>query len=256
MILNLVWTILFCFIWMSIFYGIYLLIGNAVIVDLGWTLCIGGVSLMLFYISGIKTFAAGFVFIAMMLWALRLTILIGYRLIVHKTDGRYEELDRKWAGDLRRKYFIFFMVQGLSVVIFTLPIMFVATSVSTWSFWYLLSMPLVAIGYVGVVLSDYQLQSFIKKPENRGQVCDCGLWGLSRHPNYFFEWVYWVGIFVFAATTSWGWISIISPISLLVTLLFFTGIPPSEERALKTKGEAYKAYQASTSAFVPWFKRR
>jgi steroid 5-alpha reductase family enzyme len=39
-------------------------------------------------------------------------------------------------------------------------------------------------------------------------------------------------------------------------LLFkVTGIPMTEEQALRSKGEAYREYQKTTSAFVPWFKK-
>jgi steroid 5-alpha reductase family enzyme len=30
----------------------------------------------------------------------------------------------------------------------------------------------------------------------------------------------------------------------------------TEEQAIRTKGELYKKYQQSTSAFVPWFKKK
>jgi steroid 5-alpha reductase family enzyme len=42
-------------------------------------------------------------------------------------------------------------------------------------------------------------------------------------------------------------------------MLFFlfkvTGIPPTEARALETRGEDYRRYQRTTSVFVPWFPR-
>jgi steroid 5-alpha reductase family enzyme len=34
-----------------------------------------------------------------------------------------------------------------------------------------------------------------------------------------------------------------------------TGIPATEAQSLRSKGEAYRAYQRTTSVFVPWFKR-
>ena len=46
---------------------------------------------------------------------------------------------------------------------------------------------------------------------------------------------------------------------LLLLMLFFlfrvTGIPATEEQALRSKGDAYREYQRTTSAFVPWFPR-
>ena len=46
--------------------------------------------------------------------------------------------------------------------------------------------------------------------------------------------------------------------SKCLLLLFFTitGIPPTEEQALRSRGEDYRRYQQETSIFVPWFPRR
>jgi steroid 5-alpha reductase family enzyme len=35
-----------------------------------------------------------------------------------------------------------------------------------------------------------------------------------------------------------------------------TGIPATEEQALKSRGEAYREYQRTTSVFVPWFPKK
>jgi steroid 5-alpha reductase family enzyme len=53
-----------------------------------------------------------------------------------------------------------------------------------------------------------------------------------------------------------GWWSLIGPALMFVFLYWITGIPPSERRALATRGEDYRRYQESTSAFFPWFPRR
>jgi len=34
-----------------------------------------------------------------------------------------------------------------------------------------------------------------------------------------------------------------------------TGIPYTEEQSLRSRGLAYRQYQRSTSAFVPWFPK-
>ena len=43
---------------------------------------------------------------------------------------------------------------------------------------------------------------------------------------------------------------------MLYFLFRVTGIPATEAQALRTRGEAYRRYQQTTSAFVPWFPRR
>jgi len=41
----------------------------------------------------------------------------------------------------------------------------------------------------------------------------------------------------------------------LFLLLRVTGVPPTEAQALRSKGDAYRRYQQTTSAFFPWFPR-
>ena len=113
---------------------------------------------------------------------------------------------------------------------------------------------LVAIS--GEALADAQLAAFKRNPAHRGQVCDRGLWRVSRHPNYFFEWLIWVAFFVLALASPWGWIAVICPASILYLLLRVTGIPMTEEQSLRSKGDAYRRYQQTTSAFFPWFPRK
>ena len=54
----------------------------------------------------------------------------------------------------------------------------------------------------------------------------------------------------------WGWLAVIGPASILFLLLRVTGIPLTEQQAVRSKGDAYRRYQATTSAFVPWFPRK
>ena len=105
------------------------------------------------------------------------------------------------------------------------------------------------------VVADHQLKVFKADPANKGRVCQTGLWHYSRHPNYFFEWLIWVAFSTYALGSSWGWISWYCPGLMLFFLLKVTGIPMTEELAVKTKGEEYRTYQRTTSGFVPWFRK-
>jgi steroid 5-alpha reductase family enzyme len=35
-----------------------------------------------------------------------------------------------------------------------------------------------------------------------------------------------------------------------------TGIPMTEEQSIRSRGDAYRRYQQTTSAFVPWFPQK
>jgi steroid 5-alpha reductase family enzyme len=43
---------------------------------------------------------------------------------------------------------------------------------------------------------------------------------------------------------------------MLLLILKVTGVPPTEARALRSRGEDYRRYQRTTSVFVPWFPKR
>ena len=82
-----------------------------------------------------------------------------------------------------------------------------------------------------------------------------GLWWYSRHPNYFFEWLHWWAYLFFAVGSPYIWITLLSPALMLYFLLRVTGIPATEAQALASRGEDYRDYQRTTSAFIPWFPK-
>jgi steroid 5-alpha reductase family enzyme len=109
------------------------------------------------------------------------------------------------------------------------------------------------IAVAGEGIADEQLRRFKKNPANRGRVCDVGLWGWSRHPNYFFEWFGWVAYPLLAIDTSggwyWGWLALSGPAFMYFLLVHVSGIPLLEQQMLKSRGDAFRAYQTRVSAF-------
>jgi steroid 5-alpha reductase family enzyme len=192
-------------------------------------------------------------------WSVRL----GTHLLVRiarkhpEEDGRYGQLRKDWAGSFHLKMAGFFQMQAASVVLLGIPFLAICTNPAPALApleWCAAALWLIAIS--GEALADAQLARFKHGPENKGSVCDVGLWRYSRHPNYFFEWLIWVSYFLFACASPWGWIGIISPACILYLLLRVTGIPLTEEQSIRSKGEAYRQYQKRTSAFVPLPSRR
>ena len=113
---------------------------------------------------------------------------------------------------------------------------------------------LIAVG--GESVADRQLARWRAQPDNRGKTCRAGLWRLSRHPNYFFEWIHWWAYVCLAIGTPWVWVALAGPVVMLLFLYKITGIPYTEARALASRGEDYARYQRTTSAFIPWFPEK
>jgi steroid 5-alpha reductase family enzyme len=192
------------------------------------------------------------------LWAVRLGTHLLRRVASHHPveDGRYVQLRRDWAGNFARKMFGFFQLQAGSVVLLAVPFLLPVLNAGAAFHWLeMLGVSLWILALAGEATADAQLATFKRTAANRGRVCDAGLWRYSRHPNYFFEWLVWVAFAVFALASPWGWLALIAPASILYLLLRVTGIPLTEEQSLRSKGDAYRRYQQTTSAFVPWFPR-
>ena len=106
---------------------------------------------------------------------------------------------------------------------------------------------------MGESLADRQLSRFRENPVNNGRVCRVGLWKYSRHPNYFFEWLHWLAYIPIAVGSPLLPAMALAPALMLIFILFVTGIPPIEKRAVLSRGEEYRRYQRTTSSFFPWF---
>lgn len=232
---------------------------NYGIVDIGWSFAFAG--LAVFYALGAPGWPARRALMATLavLWSLRLGTHLYRRVMSHHPveDGRYVQLRRDWAGNFAAKMFGFFQLQAASVVL--LGAAFLVASLNPRPQLHPLEIAGVALwllALTGETIADRQLAAFKRDPGHRGQVCTTGLWHYSRHPNYFFEWLVWVSYFVFALASPYGWVAVIGPASILYLLLRVTGIPLTEAQALRSKGEAYRRYQQTTSAFVPWFPHR
>ena len=73
--------------------------------------------------------------------------------------------------------------------------------------------------------------------------------------NYFFQSLLWWGLFLIALPAPWGWTAVIAPAAMLHFLLNVTGIPLTEKLSIEKRGDVYRDYQRTTSAFVPRFKK-
>jgi steroid 5-alpha reductase family enzyme len=242
---------------MLVLWLIHLRTGNAAIVDAGWA---GGLGMLgiLYAVLGDGYWLRSAILAGMTaIWGFRLAIfLLATRIIGHPEEGRYQELRRQWKTNIPLKFLLFFEFQALLCIVLSVPFLAAArnpeTSISVLE-WTAVGLWIFAMA--GEAVADAQLNGFKAKRVNKGRTCQVGLWRYSRHPNYFFEWLIWVAFALFALGSPGGLWGLISPLLILYFVLRVTGIPATEAQAIRTRGEEYRRYQRTTSAFVPWFPK-
>lgn len=243
--------------WMSVLWVVQRYQHNASLADVGW--CFGLVAV----VAGYAMFAAGeaerkiLLLVMASVYGLRLGGYILFSRVIGKTeDGRYQRLRREWRLSEPIRMFGYFQLQAAAVVLFSLPFLAVMLNPRPpFGLWELAGVVVWLVGVAGEAVADRQLSRFRSKRWNHDRVCREGLWYLSRHPNYFFEWVHWWA-YVAMAIGSSGWLlTWIGPFVMGVALVKITGIPWAEAQALRTRGEEYRRYQETTNAFIPWWPR-
>lgn len=185
------------------------------------------------------------------LWGLRLSFHIYHRNKNKEEDYRYLVLRKQW-GKLFfiRSYFQIFLLQGIFLFLIIQPVLIInKNSFLPLNFLDFLGVAIWLFGFWFETLADKQLSAFIKNPKNKGKILTSGLWRYSRHPNYFGEVVLWWGIWLFALNTTFGFLTIIGPLTITFLILFVSGVPLLEK---KYQGHAdYAEYKKTTSAFFP-----
>lgn len=231
--------------------------GNSGWVDTIWTFGLGIVgfvsALAPFHATGSRQFVVA---VAIAIWAARLGLHIASRSRGITDDPRYAEMARQWGSDAPRQMFWLLQKQALVTIPLALAVLLAAHNPAP-----LLRVQdvagvfVMAVAIIGEGVADRQLRAFKADPQNKGRVCDAGLWAWSRHPNYFFEWLGWLAYPLLAIDLAgvygWGWLSLLAPACMYWLLVHVSGIPPLEAHMLRSRGEAFRDYQARVSAFFP-----
>ena len=229
---------------------------NAGYVDVVWAALMGASAL--FYGAIGMGAATPRLLVAMLggIWGFRLSLYLLSRVLHESEDGRYRYLREYWQGD-QRKFFAFFMAQALFTALFSIPFLVVANNpIAGFTWWSLAGIVVWVLALAGESLADMQLAAWRKDPANRGRTCRAGLWAVSRHPNYFFEWLHWFAYVLLGVGSPWWAWSLLGPVLMGASLLWITGIPFTEAQSLRSRGEDYRTYQREVSMFVPWFSKR
>jgi steroid 5-alpha reductase family enzyme len=228
---------------------------NAGFVDISWACCLAFAALYFGATGDGALLPRLLVGILGAMWGFRLANHLLARVLTEREDGRYAFLRQHWQ-DSQWKFFLFFQMQVLLVLLFSTPFRIAAQNTQAdMNVWILLACTVWVLSIAGESLADRQLAEFRGNPANRGKTCRAGLWRYSRHPNYFFEWLHWFSYCCLAVGVSGAAWTLIGPATMLVTLCWVTGIPFVEAQSLRSRGEDYRDYQRTTSALIPWFPK-
>ena len=192
-------------------------------------------------------------------WALRLCVYL-WRRAAHGEDSRYAALKQQWGDSAASRMFLFLQIQAVASWPLALSAYVAAASPRPALD---LRDGLAALVFVAAVIgegvADAQMAAFKANASHRGGICESGLWAWSRHPNYFFEWLGWIGLPLLAidAEYPWSWLTLLAPAEMYYLLVYVSGLPPLEASMRKSRGAAaFDAYCARVNAFWPAPPRR
>ena len=197
------------------------------------------------------------------LWSVRLTHSYfrreGWK-FGEQEDWRYT----KMAADLPRTWWLVsFFAVGLAqqpmLVGISYPVHFAHTSSLPWTAYDSLAAALALTGITGAYFSDTQLARFMSFNRRRRAAGEptvallrAGLWRYSRHPNYFFEQLFWWSISLFAANVGHpeAMVGTVLNSLVLLTVTFMTEAKMLREWA-PSRAQLYREYRRTTSMWLP-----
>ena len=60
---------------------------------------------------------------------------------------------------------------------------------------------------------------------------------------------------VLAAGSPLWWLALVGPVLMYLFLRYVSGIPYTEQQALRSRGDDYREYQRTTPMLFPWFPK-
>jgi steroid 5-alpha reductase family enzyme len=198
------------------------------------------------------------IFTVSRLWLL---LFLAWRAHERNGDARFDEVKSSFGW-----FLVYWIFQGLWVVMISLPVIFVNSSDipnnTAYTVLDFIGIIGFALGTLLEIFADVQKSLWVKAGRVGG-FCTVGVWKYSRHPNYFGEILQWwcAWLFAFGSGTGLGdvqwWLSILSPLFTMQILLNTggTGVMNANGKSLKryydNNPEEYAAYRKSTSILIP-----
>ena len=182
-------------------------------------------------------------------WALRLSSFLFFRVKRSGEDVRFIKIKQSFS-----QFLMTFTIQGLWVFMCLFPAIIVMSSnQNIFNSFTIVGSILWVVGFLIEIISDYQKTQFNKV--NKGSFISSGLWSRSRHPNYFGEFLLWLGITIISFPYFEGYLytALISPLFVYLLLNKVSGVNLLENIAEKRWGDnkKYIEYKNRTPVFFP-----
>lgn len=220
--------------------------------DVGW-----GTGIMLVAFNAMRAHPTAMtksLFFMALVWGLRLSSYLLFRHVSRgngREDWRYTALRARWKGAPTLNSFLFvFMAQGFFQYVITLLFQWASVGrVSVSPMFMTIGATMFTIGVLYEAVADAQLYMWKSNPDNKGRTFTGGLWGLSRHPNYFGEILAWWGMFAATLPTPTALFTFLAPVTVTGLLLKVSGVTILERKLAKRRD--YKDYIADRPAVMP-----
>lgn len=182
------------------------------------------------------------------LWGIRLGGFLFYRIKKIGRDIRFDEFRGSKKGFLK-----FWILQSISIWIIVLPVI-MGLKGATYEINYI-AIGLWLVGWIMESIADFQKFKF-RSTATPLLFIKTGLYKYIRHPNYLGEILVWIAIFwyVIPVLQGYQWLTVISPIWVVILLVGVSGIPLIEKTNLikYASNSDFKDYTKKTWRLIPF----
>ena len=223
-------------------------------IDVTWTFASGAATLIALALAPGQGGRAALVGALVGAWSLRLGLHLMARTRRSPVDPRYTKLLEEWRAQAGARLFLFLQLQAAAGFVLVACALLAATAPSPATSTPTLTLAALALAAIGgEALADAQLAACRRAPAP-DRICQRGLWRASRHPNYFFEWLFWAAIAALALAlpgSAAAPLALAAPAMMYALLRHGSGVPHLEAHLARTRGAAFEAYARRTPVFFP-----
>lgn len=223
-------------------------------IDTIWSFAVGSAALAGTVVSVPASDRRLVVTALVLIWSLRLGGHIARRTHGAGDDPRYAALMTEWGPAAPLRLFQFLQMQALAGFVLVSCVLLAVINPAPVGAYTLTMAALGLTALAGEAIADWQLQRF-RSRGLQNAVCDEGLWARSRHPNYFFEWLFWLSIALIALERAFAFpiavLALLAPVMMYWLLVHVSGIPHLEAHMLRSRGDVFRAYQQRVPKFFP-----